>query len=400
MSLTLKKLCSENNNQFRLTLCAGQDGYHNAVTWVYMLEDDYIIPYFHNSELVVTTGIKTVQDPSWLMTLVFKLVNQHVAGLIINVGKFIEDIPQDVLDYCNEHDFPLLTMPWKIHMTDMIQNFCMRIIRERYDSSIHDQALNDAISGRDNEAEYREILSRYYDLESKFTVILVYINRPGDNIRQMEEMDYLFINRIRHFKATHGLKTSKFGLVSHENYELMITNNVDQSCFPDLIRIITDVYSDAVKQKALFIGIGTEVSDISQISKSYNRAYTAMRMAIYRNTPYISFEDMGFYKILFSVKDEEVLYSYADEILAPLEAAEGKAQSYLELLKAYIENDRSLERTAAALYLHRNTVNYRLQKLKELLNSPLKTVNDLFPYQVALAIRDMEMKSIALIHNQ
>ena len=115
-----------------------------------------------------------------------------------------------------------------------------------------------------------------------------------------------------------------------------------------------------------------------------------MQMAVYRNVPYVHFEDMGFFKILFSVKDEDVLHAYADEILSPLERGEGKHQDYIELLQAYIKHDRSLERTAAELYLHRNTVNYRLQKMKALLGCQLKTVEDLFPYQVALAIRDME----------
>ena len=43
--------------------------------------------------------------------------------------------------------------------------------------------------------------------------------------------------------------------------------------------------------------------------------------------------------------------------------------------------------------MHRNTVNYQIQKMKELLNSPLKTVEDMLPFQVALAIRDMRKHS-------
>jgi DNA-binding PucR family transcriptional regulator len=142
--------------------------------------------------------------------------------------------------------------------------------------------------------------------------------------------------------------------------------------------------------------VGIEVQGLSNIHKSFHRARTAMKMAMYRNVPFIQFEEMGFYKILFSVKDEEVLYSYANEILAPLDAYDSGNHNYIELLKVYIQNDRSLEKTAAAMYLHRNTVNYRIQKMKTLLNSPLKTVEDLFPFQVALAIRDMEAHSIAV----
>ncbi len=128
MSLTLKTLCTENDNQFKLTLRAGGNGYRNAVAWVHMVEDDYVIPYFHGSELVVTTGIKTESEPGWLSGLVRELHERGVAGLIVNTGKYILDIPEDILAYCDEAEFPLLTMPWEIHVTEMLQTFCTRII--------------------------------------------------------------------------------------------------------------------------------------------------------------------------------------------------------------------------------------------------------------------------------
>ena len=83
MSASLKKLYMENENPFKLSLCAGQNSIRNKVTWVYMLEDEYIIPYFHGSELTVTAGSKAADDPGWLMTLVRSLSEQKTAGLII-----------------------------------------------------------------------------------------------------------------------------------------------------------------------------------------------------------------------------------------------------------------------------------------------------------------------------
>lgn len=394
MSVTLKKLCSENHNPFELSLCAGQNSIRNVVSWVYLLEDEYIIPYFHGSELAVTTCIRLSMDPSWLMTLVQKLVECHAAGLIINVGKFIFSIPQEVIDYCNTCDFPLLTMPWEIKLTDLIQVFCTRIISEQQESIIHDKAMRDALEKRDNEEEYREILSKYYDLDGKFTVILIHSTLQEEEIGKSDNIEHIFINRIRRFKTRYGLKEIKIGLISHEHYELMILNNTDSSLLPDIRNIILDVYEKAAEVQAIFIGVGNEIQGISNISKSFHRARTAMRMAVYRNVPFIRFEEMGFYKILFSVKDDDVLSSYANEILGPLDAYDAEHHGYLEMLKVYIQNDRSLEKTAATLFLHRNTVNYRLQKMKKLLNSPLKTAEDLFPFQVALAIRDMEAHSM------
>jgi sugar diacid utilization regulator len=287
-------------------------------------------------------------------------------------------------------------MPWEIQITEMIQHFCIRIINEQQESLIHDKAMRDAISKRENVEEYREILSKYYDLEGRFTVILIYCRQQKDESVESSNIEHLFMNQIRRFKTRYGLKESKIGLISHEHYELMILNNTDVSWLPKIRNIILEVYKGAVKFHEIFIGVGIEVQGLSNIHKSFHRARTAMKMAMYRNVPFIQFEEMGFYKILFSVKDEEVLYSYANEILAPLDAYDSGNHNYLELLKVYIQNDRSLEKTAAAMYLHRNTVNYRIQKMKTLLNSPLKTVEDLFPFQVALAIRDMEAHSIAV----
>ena len=393
MSLPLKTLCTENDNQFKLTLRAGGNGFRNAVSWVHMVEDACVIPYFHGSELAVTTGIKAAGDPRWLDSLVRDLKACGAAGLVVNTGKYLFDIPEEVLRCCDELEFPLMTMPWEIHVTELLQTFCTRIIQERSESALFDKALADALFQRGSEESYREILSRYYDLSGTFTVIQIHVGKVDENIKNIQGSEYVFINRLRRFKTINGMTAAKFGLLSRDSDQLIVANNLEASRLPGVLEIILDVYKDAVKAHTLFVGVGIEAAGLAGINRSFRRARTAVRMAVYRSVPYIRFEDMGFYKILFSVKDEEVLRAYAGEVLAPIEGDDAKRQGYMELLQAYIENDRSLEKTAAALYLHRNTVNYRLQKMKTLLDSPLKTVEDLFPFQVALAIRDMERRS-------
>ena len=392
MSLTLRTLCTERDNQFRITLRAGGNGFRNAVTWVHVVEDDYVIPFLHGSELAVTTGIKTEADPGWLSGLVRELHGRRAAGLIVNTGKYILDIPEDVLAFCDEAEFPLLTMPWEIHVTEMLQTFCTRIIQERQDNERFDRALTDAVLGRGDEAAWREVLGRHFDPDGQFVVIVLRAGPPDGESGEREGAEYAFINRLRRFKTIHGRASSaKFGLLPMDDCQLLTVNNLDRSMMPELLSVITESYRNADRAGNLFIGVGTEVTGLASLSRSCQRAEAAMRMAACRGETCVRFEDMGFYRILFSVKDEEILRSYAAELLGPLEERD-RGREGLELLRAYIENDRSLERTAEALYLHRNTVNYRLQKLKALLDSPLKTAEDLFPYQVALAIRDMERR--------
>ena len=394
MALTLKSLCTENDNQFQLTLVAGGNGYRNAVTWVHIVEDSYIIPYFHGSELAVTIGMKASQDPEWLFSLVKELNARDAAGLVINIGPYISSIPPEILAFADQ-EFPLLTLPWKISVADMVQIFCTRIISERQESALFDRALLDAILKRGDMAEHQEILGPRWGPDCRMTVIVFQIVENEESAHSLEEQGYAFINRLRRFKTINNLTPARFGVLTYEDTRMVVTNQVDRKWIPDILQIIMDVYADAYRTKSLYIGVGIEVKGIGDLSRSCLRAQTAMRMAIYRRVPYVRFEDMGIYQILFSVKDTEVLHAYADSLLGPIEDEKEQKQGYLELLQCYIDHDRSLEQTAAALYLHRNTVNYRLQKLRELLGSPLKTVEDLFPYQLALAIRDMERKSIS-----
>ncbi len=391
MSVTLKRLCFDNGNPFKLTLHAGHNSIRNAVDWVYLLEDESIIPHLHGSDLVVTTGMRQKRHPEWLINLVKTLVDNKSAGLIINTGKFIFDIPQDVIDFCNTHEFPILTMPWDIRMTTVIQDFCTRIIAVEHETEVHDRAIRDAIKHRDNEQEYRNILSKYYDIDGKFYVIMIYLESAEGDTRRVDSLERQLINQIRRYKISHGIENVTMGITYYDDYELMILNNAEPEMISDLRDIILDVYNVEAQKQTLFMGVGVEVDGISNIYRSYRRARSAMRMAVYRNELLVRFEEMGFYRILFSVNDREVIYAYADDVLAPLDALDSDKVDYIELLQSYIQNDRSLEKTASDLYLHRNTVNYRIQKLKGLLDSPLKTAEDLFPYQVALAIRDIQV---------
>ena len=94
----------------------------------------------------------------------------------------------------------------------------------------------------------------------------------------------------------------------------------------------------------------------------------------------------------------EILKDYADRLLGPLEeydrlhhSGSGETIGYVETLRSYIANDRSLIGVSRDTYTHRNTVIYRIQNIKRLLDNELKTTADLFPYQVAFCIRDMKL---------
>ena len=100
------------------------------------------------------------------------------------------------------------------------------------------------------------------------------------------------------------------------------------------------------------------------------------------------FDDLGFYKILFSVSDRNVLNDYWREKLEPVITYDKIHKSCcLETLYQYLICSGSIQKIAEAMYCHRNTVNYRVRILRETLGLHLDNVQDRFELLAAFYVR-------------
>ena len=61
---------------------------------------------------------------------------------------------------------------------------------------------------------------------------------------------------------------------------------------------------------------------------------------------------------------------------------------YMELLKVYLENDASVQVTADKMFVHRNTINYQLNRIKSITGLNLNTLEERFKLMLAYRIKD------------
>jgi purine catabolism regulator len=88
---------------------------------------------------------------------------------------------------------------------------------------------------------------------------------------------------------------------------------------------------------------------------------------------------------LFQYVPEERMRHYCSQILGPLtEAGSVYSQDMLLTLDAYVANDGNLTETAKQLFVHRNTIGYRLEKMSELLSIDFKKPSDYQKVQLAV----------------
>ena len=172
MSFTIEDMILIAEKRYEMKFLAGKNGWANSISWVHLLEGTTIIQNFWGKELAVTTGLGFPQKEDW-MHLARQLNQFHASGLIINVGQYIEEVPKELIAYCDENDLPLLTVPWEVHLSDMIKDFSIHVfLQDNTDEQIA-SALIKVIETPEKQNEYRKELLQHFDVDGSFQVFLL-----------------------------------------------------------------------------------------------------------------------------------------------------------------------------------------------------------------------------------
>ena len=383
MSFTIEDMMLTSEKRYEMKFLAGKNGWANSISWVHLLEDTTIIQNFWGKEVAVTTGLGFPEKEDW-MRLARKLNRYHASGLIINVGQYIREIPEELMAYCDENDLPLLTVPWEVRLSDMIKDFSIRVfVQDNTDEQIV-AALIAAIETPDNQTAYRKELWQYFDVDGSFQVLL--LTCEGLDAMDMVERRKLsyriqvYLEDITH-NASFFYYNSDFVLVA---------NAVPEETLYQLIEGAIKRGEKRMPERKLHVGIGSKCMDISRLSVSYRRAKAAVQMAMTQKRQVVKFDDCGLYRLLYMVEDTGVLQEIETECLAALEEYDRKYNAgYVETLQSYLKHNGSIQAVAEELYTHRNTVLYRLGNIRKVLGNELKTPEERLPYQMAFYIRSM-----------
>lgn len=381
MGFTLEDALNQSQEQYHLKLLAGQAGCSNAISWVHMIEDTTIIQQLWGKELVVTTG-HGFQSEEELFMLIKCLIKYNSVGLIINIGKYIFEIPSAIIDYCNEQEFPLLTIPWEVHLADLIKDFCMRCLYSEKEDREISKFFQEILTNNQIIEEVRPQLMSAFDVDGDFQVVLIRVE-GSDNFNAIERRKIAFQIELCFEKID-----SSYAFFWYDGYFVLIVNNLKA----DELKVIIDKMHKRTKKriddKRIYLGIGSQMKDLRQVYLSYKRAKAAVLMAMQFKLPIVFFEDMGVYQILFSIEDKQILIEMYHRLLQPLIDYDQKHHGELEkTLFYYLIYGESQITMAKNLYMHRNTINYRMNKIKELLNCQLDTFEEKVPYMLSYYIK-------------
>ena len=371
MAISVRELITNNEKSFQLRLIAGAGALDYKCTWVHMIEDSNVSSFFWGNELVVTSGLLMPEDDVFIENL-RALIKKDCAGVVVNIGPYISEISRPVIEFCDENNLPLLTMPWNRSMTEFTRACCTQIIRANLDDEKLAESILQVILSPHEHPQEIESIRDSFDESSGFTFISMGINLHEEHNKYNQENMLLMGTALRGYNF-------QYLVFRHERFFLAFLNQTDPAIAMDAAERMYKAVKGAFPDSVVHIGVGDPVTDIFKLDYAFQSAKAARRNSTLRNESISLFSSIGMFRLFYTVSDTSILESYYNDVLGPLKGS----ASLTETLFRYILADGSIKEVAAKMYVHENTILYRMNKIRTMTGCSLQTVPERQPYLMA-----------------
>lgn len=140
---------------------------------------------------------------------------------------------------------------------------------------------------------------------------------------------------------------------------------------------------------ALALGISSVADDPAQLAHAYRQAEEALNVLVHLGSAHaqLSYDELGVYSLILRSSAPAELLRLAHSQLDSLAAYEQRrGLDLIATLDCFLHHGCNVQRTAAALFVHANTVKHRLRLIAELSGASLDDTRKLLELQLALII--------------
>lgn len=147
---------------------------------------------------------------------------------------------------------------------------------------------------------------------------------------------------------------------------------------------------DSIHMEAMVkvrIGYGNVVTQIPDISQSFQEAKMALQVGriFYAEKDTISYSKLGIgrliYQLPMSLCDMFIKEVFGDKIPEVLEDEEA-----MSTIGKFFENNLNISETARQLYVHRNTLVYRLERIEKAIGLDIRKFDDAMTFRIAIMV--------------
>lgn len=246
---------------------------------------------------------------------------------------------------------------------------------EKYDRNnfIKNVILDNILPG-DIYVKAREL---HFNTDVSRVVILVRIVSSND-ISAFDVIQNLFPNKQKDFVV--NVSESDIVLVKE------IKAGIESKDLEKLARSIVDTLGGEFYTKVV-VGIGTTVMGVKELAKSFKEAQVALEVGKVFDTErsIVAYDNLGIARLIYQLPTT-LCEMFLKEVFKK-GSIESLDQETLFTIQRFFENNLNVSETSRKLFVHRNTLVYRLEKIKKLTGLDLREFDHAIIFKVALMVK-------------
>jgi hypothetical protein len=385
-----------------IKVLAGEAGLKKEIKWTCSLEAIENERFVNEGDLVFVTGIAT-QDDEQLLLMTRLIYERNTAGIVFAIGPYIKRIPNSIIEFGNANQFPILSIPWESKISSITHSIGSHLLSDNINYPLITDILrpiillNDKVEVSQDVKEKLEAQS--FPIGSPFRVILFSV-KPIDNENiDSNEHEQMLISRLYKDISSRIWKSYPLDVwpVQMQNsIAFVLTNDSiklseDEKTLNSLI-LIEEELQTIYKTMSIKFGIGKIYSKLEDISRSYQEALWVIKLSPKKQRSF-QYDELGLYKIIVENSNKQSMIDFYGKSLEALEISDKiNKNDLIRFLLIYLECNGNVTETSSHLFLHKNSVLYKIKKIENILNCDLSNLDDLMNIKAALMIREVLVK--------
>jgi len=165
-----------------------------------------------------------------------------------------------------------------------------------------------------------------------------------------------------------------------------IKNNIDVKDLQKLARSISDTLQTEFFTR-VNVGIGTPVMGVKDLARSFKEAQIAIEVGKVFDTEknIVSYDDLGIARLIYHLPTT-LCETFLKEVFKK-GSIDSLDHETLFTIQRFFENNLNVSETSRKLFVHRNTLVYRLDKIKKLTGLDLREFDHAIIFKIALMVR-------------
>lgn len=367
-------------------LIAGEAGLSRVVSWVYLVQTKPYSDHMNqgNFALIVVDDVRFTLDE--VEETLEELVNLGISGLGLSVVDDREAIPESIIKRADELELPLFYVRWEgASFVDISQSVGNLITETDIINRRTGDYLYNLLFGYDVNDRYVEKISGQFgiDFSKPYRVGIIAVDRKyGVNLEQDEHIYEYYANCLN--QEVLKMKGHPMFMRFLNKFVLLFEAKPNKEIEHEIEKMLKSLdrnpsFKGLIQSTCI---LGAAYTDPRKYGQSYQEAKSLIPKKDQLPNPshkkVLSVSTMGIYKYMFHGDNQREILDYCNNKLDKLEEYDNANGTFLEeTLLSYYMNGFNSVKTAEALFIHRNTLLNRIEKIEELLEIEL---NDYMEY--------------------